>query len=162
MEHYLRVGLHTSQGPWSRNREGPWLSSKGHTNCLTNTVCQNLHHACLPLGSRSDGNFDKPWKIIHNLPCNNARRFFFGPLGLLLLVWSELEWFGLFTQKKIFKWNGHMPSISCTKWPLLGVSPMKVSLMQIPTDRETLSIVYHVTIHVNLLWALRRSPFGVK
>ena len=70
-------------------------------------------------GSRYDANSNKPWTIIHNMPCNNPCTLFFGPLHLHLLVWSELGWFGIFDQREILKCNGHMPSVSCTKWPLV-------------------------------------------
>ena len=90
-----------------------------------------------PMKVKYDAKSNRPWNIIHYLPCNNPCTLLFGPLGLLFLVWSELGWSILFNQREIFKWNGHTPAVSCTKWPLLGVSPMKVNLMQNPTDHET-------------------------
>ena len=67
-----------------------------------------------------DANSNKPWNIIHNLPCNNPYRLFFRPLSLLLLVWSILGWFGLSDQWEILKCNGHGPSVLCMKRPLEG------------------------------------------
>ena len=48
-----------------------------------------------PLGGRSDANHGRPCTLIHNQPCRTPCRLFihklfFGPLGLHLLVWSEL------------------------------------------------------------------------
>ena len=48
-----------------------------------------------PLGGRPDVNSGRPWNLIHSPPCRTPCRLFihelfFGPLGLHLLVWSEL------------------------------------------------------------------------
>ena len=50
-----------------------------------------------PLGGGPNANPSKPCTFIHNLPCRTPCRLFihelfFGPLGLHLLVWSELGW----------------------------------------------------------------------
>ena len=49
-----------------------------------------------PLGGRPDKNSRGPWNLIHSPPCRTPCRIFihevfFGPLGLHLHVWSELE-----------------------------------------------------------------------
>ena len=90
---------HPSQGPWPCNYGGPWFSSKSHTmSCHEVTVveltwCVGMS---LSLGGRLSANSSKPWNNIHSLPCKSSCRLFvhgdfFGPLGLHLLVWSELE-----------------------------------------------------------------------
>ena len=49
-----------------------------------------------PLGDEPDENSKRPWNLIHSPPCRTPCRLFihevsFGPLGLHLCVWSELE-----------------------------------------------------------------------
>ena len=41
-----------------------------------------------------------------------------GHLGLDLLVWSELEQYGLSDQYEILERNSHMPLVLCVEWPL--------------------------------------------
>ena len=64
----------------------------------------------------------RSWKLIQKLPCRNPCRFsihdyFFGPLGLHLLVWSELNGLGIFNQWEILECNGYEPSILHLEWP---------------------------------------------
>ena len=45
-----------------------------------------------PLGGRPAVNSGRPWNLIHSSPCRVfIHEVFFGPLGLHLSVWSELE-----------------------------------------------------------------------
>ena len=45
-----------------------------------------------PLGGRPNENSKKPWNLIHSLPCRLfIHEVFFGPLGLHLCVWIEIE-----------------------------------------------------------------------
>ena len=91
----LRITSHTSQWQWMCNCEGPWFSSRSHTRCLTNMHAMSNFALGLALEDRPNANFGGPWNIIHTPPCRNPCDFFihgnfFGPLGLYLLLWSEL------------------------------------------------------------------------
>jgi len=87
----LRTTLHTSQGPWPCSYEGPWFSSKSRTNDM---VCYNLRHACL-LKVNLVFLANHETKFFYSPTCRKSFKLFthdsfLGPLGLHLLVWSEL------------------------------------------------------------------------
>ena len=76
----------------------------------------------IPLGGRPNKNFGRPWNLIHNMPCRSPCRLFihevfFGPLGLHLRVWSNLDGLRPFNQWELLDWNGHGPSVLCVKGP---------------------------------------------
>ena len=120
---YLRANSHTSQGPWPCDSEGPWLSSKDHTNYLADMLCQKLLQAYL-LKMDPNAISNRPWKIIHTLSCRNPctlfiHDHFFGPLGLHLL---NMKWTWTFSA---FLSNGHGPSGS-RKWGLLKMTSVEM------------------------------------
>ena len=76
-----------------------------------------------PLGGGHDEDFGRPWQLIHSPPCRNPCRVFihevfFGPIGLHLWVWSELDGLRPFDQRELLDCNGHGSSIFYVKWPL--------------------------------------------
>jgi hypothetical protein len=86
----LRVTSHTSQGPWPCTCEGSRFSSKG---CTTNMACQNSCQTYF-LEVGLNANFDITLFVV----CHVRIHVDFAskikkelPLGLHLLVWSELE-----------------------------------------------------------------------
>ena len=98
----LKSTSHMSQGLGSCNQVGLWLSSKGRTSCSPDMVCWNLRQAYLLEVAKLYANSDAPWSIIHSIPCS----LFFGPLGLHLVVWSELVWFGFFWPMRDLRMQG--------------------------------------------------------
>jgi hypothetical protein len=71
-----------------------------------------------------DANYGRLCTLDHNMPCRTLCRLFIhelflGPLGLHLLVWSELEWSPPFRPMRALTLHGQGPSTLCVKWPLL-------------------------------------------
>jgi hypothetical protein len=76
-----------------------WLPSKSPyqlSKALDFWHCMWKFVSNLPLGDGLDANSNKPWNIIHSMPCRDpcvlfVHDNFFEPLSLHLLTWRELE-----------------------------------------------------------------------
>ena len=71
----------------------PWNTSYWKKNKKIHGLLEFVSYP--PLGGGLDANSGRSCTLIHNLPCRTSCRLFihelfFGPLGLHLLVWSEL------------------------------------------------------------------------
>ena len=89
-----------------------------------------------PLGGRPDANSGRPCTLIHSMPCRTLCRLFihklfFGPLGLHLLVWSELGRSPPFNQWELLQGHGHGLSTLCVKWALGSIATKYPSLILI-------------------------------
>ena len=83
----LRAASPTSQGPWPCNCEGPCLSSKGRTSCLTDMVCWNLCHAYpLEVDLTQIPTNHETLSIV----CHVGIYVDFSSTTISLLVWSDL------------------------------------------------------------------------
>jgi hypothetical protein len=136
---------HMSQGPCSWNCGGPWSSSKG---CTTDMVWQNLYQA-LPLRGGPAANSDKPWNFICHVDLS-IHEIFFGPLGLHILVWSELGRSRPFRPMRDLRmqwrrpfspvcWSGPKGRPSFTLTPGLFSAPHKIWHMATPDTWQNLT-----------------------
>ena len=106
-----------------------------------------------------------PQNITHNLPCKVfIQESFFGPLGLHLLVWSDLGGLGIFDLWEILECSGFGPSVSWVKWPLRSSRTWcrTERLFCRARDQSTLSQIIFSSVKTNTLKACTLSMYWCK